>query len=48
VLQTIELDRGCFGCTLGGTDKRTLFLIVAEWRGMDQIPEVARAQTGQS
>jgi sugar lactone lactonase YvrE len=47
VLQTIELDRGCFACTLGGTDKSTLFLIVAEWRGMDQIPEVARAQTGQ-
>jgi hypothetical protein len=24
-----------------------LFLIVTEWRGMDQIPEVARARTGQ-
>jgi sugar lactone lactonase YvrE len=47
VLQTIDLDRGCFACTLGGTDKRTLFLIVAEWRGMEQIPEVARARTGQ-
>jgi sugar lactone lactonase YvrE len=47
VLQTIGLDRGCSACTLGGTDKRTLFLIVAEWRGMDQIPEVARARTGQ-
>jgi sugar lactone lactonase YvrE len=47
VLQTIDLDRGCFACMLGGTDKRTLFLIVAEWRGMKQIPEVARARTGQ-
>jgi len=47
VLQTIDLDRGCFACTLGGTDRRTLFLIVAEWRGMEQIPEVARARTGQ-
>jgi sugar lactone lactonase YvrE/ribosomal protein S18 acetylase RimI-like enzyme len=47
VLQTIELDRGCFACALGGTDKRTLFLIAAEWRGMEQIQEVARARTGQ-
>jgi sugar lactone lactonase YvrE/ribosomal protein S18 acetylase RimI-like enzyme len=47
VLQRIDFDRGCFACTLGGTDKTTLFLIVTEWRGMDQIPEVARARTGQ-
>jgi sugar lactone lactonase YvrE len=47
VLQTIDLDRGCFACTLGGPDMRTLFLIVTEWRGMEQIPEVARAQVGQ-
>jgi sugar lactone lactonase YvrE len=47
VLQTIDLDRGCFACMLGGMDRRTLFLIAAEWRGMESIPEVARAQTGQ-
>jgi sugar lactone lactonase YvrE len=47
VLQTIDLDRGCFACMRGGTDKRTVFLIVAEWRGMDQILEMARAGTGQ-
>jgi sugar lactone lactonase YvrE len=47
VLQTVDLDRGCFACTLGGPDGRTLFLIAAEWRGMDQIPDVARARTGQ-
>jgi len=47
VLQTIDLDRGCFACALGGPDKRTLFLIVAEWRGMEHIPEVVRARTGQ-
>src|SRR5215510_1244817 len=46
VLQTINLDRGCFACTLGGTDKKTLFLIATEWRGMENIPEVARARTG--
>jgi sugar lactone lactonase YvrE len=31
VLQTIDLDRGCFACTLGGVHKRTLFLVAAEW-----------------
>jgi hypothetical protein len=31
VLPAIELDRGCFACTLGGVNKRTLFLMAAEW-----------------
>ena len=47
VLQTLNLDRGCFACMLGGMGNRTLFLIAAEWRGMENIPEVARARTGQ-
>jgi len=47
VLQTLNLDRGCFACMLGGPDKRTLFLIATEWRGMEKIPEVAEARTGQ-
>jgi sugar lactone lactonase YvrE len=47
VLQTINLDRGCFACMLGGADNRTLFLVATEWRGMENIPEVARARTGQ-
>jgi hypothetical protein len=42
VLQTIDLDGGCFACALGGSDKRTLFLTVAEC-GIEQIPEFARA-----
>ena len=33
VLQTIDLDRGCFACTLGGVDRRTLFLMAAEFAG---------------
>ena len=33
VLQTIDLDRGCFACALGGADMRTLFLVAREWRG---------------
>jgi len=47
VLQTINIDRGCFACMLGGTDKKTLFMVATEWRGMNEIPEVARARTGQ-
>ena len=47
VLQTICLDRGCFACMLGGKNRKMLFMIAAEWRGMEKIPEVARARTGQ-
>jgi sugar lactone lactonase YvrE len=45
VLQTIELDRGCFACMLGGMDRRTLFLVVREWGGMESTAEGER--TGQ-
>jgi sugar lactone lactonase YvrE len=47
VLQRINLDRGCFACMLGGGNNKTLFMIATEWRGMDKIPEVAQARTGQ-
>ena len=30
VLQTVELDRGCFACMLGGKDGRTLFMVAAD------------------
>jgi sugar lactone lactonase YvrE len=33
ILQTIQLDRGCFACMLGGIDRRTLLLVATEWRG---------------
>ena len=33
VLSTLELDRGCFACTLGGEDGCTLFMVAAHWRG---------------
>jgi sugar lactone lactonase YvrE len=41
VLQTVDLDRGCFACTLGGADKRTLFLIATEWRGPAKAADLA-------
>jgi len=47
VLQTVTVDRGCFACMLGGADRRTLFIVATEWRGMEKIAEVARARTGQ-
>jgi len=45
VLQTINLDRGCFACMLGGVDDRTLFMMTAEWRGTASMADTAR--TGQ-
>jgi sugar lactone lactonase YvrE len=45
VLQTIELDRGCFACTLGGGDRRTLFLMAAEWS--DPADMMSGRRTGQ-
>ena len=45
VLQTIELDRGCFACMLGGPDGRTLFMVAREWRGMEGTADEER--TGQ-
>lgn len=45
VLQKIELDRGAFACMLGGPDRRTLFMLAAEWGGFEGVDETAR--TGQ-
>jgi sugar lactone lactonase YvrE len=45
VLRTIHLDRGCFACTLGGADKRTLFLLTNEWNGPANMADGRR--TGQ-
>jgi len=47
VLQTVTVDRGCFACMLGGPDRRTLFIVATEWRGMEKVAEVAQARTGQ-
>jgi sugar lactone lactonase YvrE len=33
VLQTVELDRGCFACALGGDDRTTLFMTANQWSG---------------
>jgi sugar lactone lactonase YvrE len=46
VLQRIELDAFCFACMLGGADGRTLYMLVAEWRGMERMGELFSAHTG--
>ena len=45
VLQTIDFDRGCFACMLGGDDGRTLFMVLREWRGLASAADTSR--TGQ-
>jgi sugar lactone lactonase YvrE len=42
VLQTIELDRGCFACALGGAGKQTLFMTTNEWAGPASMMDGAR------
>jgi sugar lactone lactonase YvrE len=37
VLERIELDRFCFACALGGADRRTLFMMAADWSGTENI-----------
>ena len=31
VLQTVDVDRGCFACMLGGSDRSTLYIMAAQW-----------------
>jgi sugar lactone lactonase YvrE len=47
VLDRIPLERPCFACMLGGEDGRTLFMMVAEWRGVEQMDALFRSHTGQ-
>jgi sugar lactone lactonase YvrE len=45
VLQTVDLDRGCFACMLGGQERKTLFMVAQEWGGMESTADGER--TGQ-
>jgi sugar lactone lactonase YvrE len=45
LLQTVTIDRGCFACMLGGANRKTLFIVAAEWRGFEHM--VSEARTGQ-
>jgi sugar lactone lactonase YvrE len=43
VLQRVDLDRGCFACMLGGPNGTTLFMLCAEWRGIEGLEIAAPA-----
>ncbi len=43
VLQTVEVDRGCFACMLGGADGTMLFILAATWRGPQSATSGPRA-----
>src|SRR4029453_2117281 len=47
VLQRIEHDRAIFAAMLGGPDRRTLFMLAAEWRGTEDVESAIAARTGQ-
>src|SRR5215213_8990749 len=40
-LTTVDVDRGCFACMLGGADGRTLHIVASEWRGPTQVAQTA-------
>jgi sugar lactone lactonase YvrE len=47
VLQTIVLERSPFACALGGEDRRTLFMLAAEWRMEEDFSDnMLRLTTG--
>lgn len=51
ILHTVELGRGCFACMLGGPDRRTLFMLEAEFRGFEHMfdgPPTGRVTTIQA
>jgi sugar lactone lactonase YvrE len=39
VLQTVEVDRGCFACMLGGAERKTLYIVAAEWHGFAKMAD---------
>lgn len=47
VLQTVDADRGCFACMLGGPDGQTLFILAAVWRGVEAVDDAIASRTGQ-
>jgi sugar lactone lactonase YvrE len=46
VLERIETEHDCFACALGGPDRRTLFLLTAVWRGIEQVDDAVADRTG--
>jgi sugar lactone lactonase YvrE len=37
VLETIQIDRGCFARMLGGPGRKTLYILTTEWHGFEKV-----------
>ena len=35
LLDTVDVDRGCFACMLGGPDGRTLYIVATDWQRLN-------------
>jgi sugar lactone lactonase YvrE len=47
VLERVKLDAPCFACMLGGEDRRTLFMLTADWRMNESFDDnIARLTKG--
>jgi sugar lactone lactonase YvrE len=46
VLDRVETELEGFSCALGGPDGRTLFLLTADWRGIEQVDAAIADRTG--
>jgi sugar lactone lactonase YvrE len=47
IVERIPVDRDIFSVMLGGPDRRTLFILAAEWRGVDRVQQALAERTGQ-
>ena len=47
VLQVIKTDLFCFACMLGGEEGKTLFIVAAQWRGVENMAAMFESHTGQ-
>jgi sugar lactone lactonase YvrE len=46
ILEQMALDTACFACMLGGDDGCTLYLMVADWLGVERMGELFSSRTG--
>ena len=47
VLERFRTDRAMFACMLGGADGRQLFMLAADWQGVENVDDAVDRRTGQ-
>lgn len=47
IMQRIQHDRPIFSVALGGPDRRTLFMLASDWRGVEDVEAMLADRTGQ-